>query len=89
MSYRLEYAESLAAKLATFPPQHLDAILGWLELLASDPVGLSAPARFPYPDRYQSFQFWVDGHLYTALFRYGADEETLHIYRIGHVHPAD
>jgi hypothetical protein len=56
-----------------------------LKVLAEDPCRLSKPSTFPYwPCQAYKFSHVLDGrkYLFTALFKFGADEQTLHILGI-------
>jgi hypothetical protein len=57
---------------------------------AESPATLSRPSRTPpHPPGFQVYEFKVvdEDHVrsFAVLFRYGTDEETLHVHEIGHV----
>src|SRR5689334_1178721 len=95
MSYRVELSAAAEAELEALPPDLQDIVRVGLIDLSADPVSQSRPAPFPFPPVGQLHHIKHDigaetWHFFTILFRYGQDEETLHVVGIGHVeYPRD
>ena len=86
MSYGVEFAAEAEADLAALPPIAASLLLDEVERLATDPVGLSRKSHFPYLPGRQLFstRCTAEGatYVFTVLFRYGQDEQTLYILQI-------
>lgn len=95
MRYELVYSEQAQADLKkSVPIGLLNAVEAQLLWLARHPATLSRPSALPYPPGFQVYPFELldlDGrrHGYTVFFRYGADEQSLHVAMIGHIEYAD
>lgn len=76
MSYSVELDDQGQSDLDRLSVDLIVAVEAGLERLAADPVG-------------QTYQFVVelaDGrHLLVIFFRYGSDEQTLHVHGISHM----
>jgi mRNA-degrading endonuclease RelE of RelBE toxin-antitoxin system len=96
MPYQLTFSpraeqdlERLRGRYAEGFPELLGVLEQGLAVLASNPVAVSRPAVFPYLPNSQMYQIdhTIPGgsrHVFTVLFRYLADEETIFILDIGH-----
>jgi hypothetical protein len=97
MTYNLVYsptAEQDLARLAGRYPHLLDYLEAGLRDLAERPASLSRPSAFPYPPGSQLYQFFHAEpggarHVFSVLFRYGADETALQIAQVGHYELAE
>ena len=83
MSYSVAYSPEAESDLAKLPPLVASFLLDEIDRLATDPVGLSRPAHFPYPPIGQAFHcgpFEHEGVRYTfyVCFRYHR-EEAIHV----------
>jgi hypothetical protein len=88
MNYAVVLAPEAAVDLARLPPPVAEHVAGELRRLSDAPVRLSTRAYFPYRPDSQMFRCnsFVDADLrYSAvvLFKYGQDEQTLHVQAIG------
>lgn len=84
-----EAAEKDLAAIADLSPHLLNFVETQLLRLAGNPVALSQPAHPPYPPDTQLFAFgypiddFGEEWRFSVHFRYGQDEQTLHILAIG------
>jgi hypothetical protein len=89
MSYELVLSPKAEETLAGLEPPVAAAVESHLLRLAGSPTSMSRPAVLPYPPGSQMSEFSMmhDGRLHrlTILFRYGSDEQTLHVIAIGHI----
>jgi hypothetical protein len=89
MPFEVRLLEPAEAKLATLDWLLQREVLDHLDLLADSPTQLSGPSYFPWPPEYQMYQFRVlhegNTHRFVVLFRYGADEQTIYVYKLGHI----
>lgn len=87
--YNLEFHRGSADILMQCDQALRDQIVEHLLCLQKSPVTVSRRSVSPpFPPGYQMYPFEVVHlgitHFFTVLFLYGTDEETLHIYGIGH-----
>jgi hypothetical protein len=86
MSYAIDITPEAAGDLAPLPVQVSIEVERRLNELAQDPVGLSRPSHFPYPVNAQAFKFDYEfddvQYAFHVLFKYGQNEQTLHILMI-------
>lgn len=73
MSYAVVFTRPAIEDLARIPTPVIDVLRSELDKLAANPVSVSRPAHFPYP-QCQMHQFFCiadgDRHVVTILFRY-------------------
>ena len=90
MRYRAILAPGAEDDINGFADEWMPCIARQLSALLDNPVTLSRPSFVPFEAAFQIHSFdceFDDGvHVFRVMFRYGADEMTLHIYAIGHVH---
>jgi hypothetical protein len=89
MSYQLIYSPDARADVSRIPQQMLGGVEEHLLALAERPTLLSRPSHFPYPTACQIYEFdlWDDvgeRNHFAVMFRYGRDEVSLQVLRIGH-----
>lgn len=88
MPYEPELSSRASAKLASLEERLRGPVVEGLYRLAESPTLLSRRAPSPpYLPGFQMFEFEHEGHRFTILFKYKADEQTLFIHGIGHVAP--
>lgn len=87
MPYGMLLSADAEAAIARLPLPVRSYTLQQLENLCQTPAALSRRSHFPYPEKCQVFSFDYDLEIVrwtvTALFQYGADEQTLHVIAIG------
>jgi hypothetical protein len=84
VSYRLVFGPRAREAYDNLPLSLLDAFDTQMDLLAADPAAVSVPGAFPFPANRMVFHFAITDHEsaqwdFAAHFRYGSDEETLHV----------
>jgi hypothetical protein len=84
MSYKVELSPETVEEIRRLPPPLQLHIVWELRRLAESPASHSK--RCGPLERGQKFEFTYDqggAHLYvTVYFTYGADEDTLHVFRV-------
>lgn len=89
MSFRAILAPTAADDIARLDVWLRNVVHEELLRLCESPATLSRRSVSPpYPPGYLQFEFnrvfGDKGHYFVVLFRYGQDEETIHIHAIGH-----
>ena len=83
MGYTVIVGPEAEAALRRLPPAVADCVRQELRRLGDDPNGLGRPAVPPLKFDGQVFPFRCDvggtRYYFYALFRYGADEQALHV----------
>ena len=82
MSYRATRSDQVVGQLARLPRPVIDAVESQIHLLEQNPRLHSRPAFVPLPTGQVSqldYTFQGMDYLVDIVFRYGADEETLHL----------
>jgi hypothetical protein len=87
MRYELRLADRAAEDLAAVPLSLLDEVERALRRLAASPTLLSFRSAVPHPPDRQLYYFWLHDYEgkrwdFTVHFRYGQDEQTLHVARV-------
>lgn len=89
MKYEIILAPRASSRIEQLPWLLQAAVFEHLDILAESPTAVSRPAVFPRPPEYQEYTFRAvaEGvlHEFTVLFKYGADEQTLHVYALGRI----
>lgn len=93
MSYDIVLSLKAEGELNRLDPPLAQAVEAHLLKLARSPTSLSRPAVLPYPpgSQFTEFSMTYDDrlHHFPILFRYGSEEQTLHVLGIGHIEYAD
>jgi mRNA-degrading endonuclease RelE of RelBE toxin-antitoxin system len=89
MSHQPLFSPAAEKDLARLPEAFQKHVLAEIERLAANPVLLSRPSVPPWLPNRQMFRAdpleVEDGrHEFHVFFRYGQDEETIHVLAIGH-----
>lgn len=85
MSYVVKLSDEAVEDLRKLPLELLEAVNKHFDLLERNPVGLSRPSAIPYwPAQTFRFEAVLDGdrYFFDILFKYGADEQTLHVLAV-------
>jgi hypothetical protein len=88
VSYTLLYTPTAERDLEKVQAGLLDFVEQQLLRLAESPASVSVPSVLPFPPNCQMFRFAhpdFEGSRwnFVVLFRYGADEQSLHILGVG------
>lgn len=87
MSYRLVFGPKAVESYDALPLSLLDEFDRQMDRLADDPAAVSVPGAFPFPANRMVFHFDITDYAgevwdFAAHFRYGADEQTLHVVAV-------
>ena len=87
MSYVVEPSEEALRRFSGYSPAERQAIADALDRLAESPTRLSRPSYPPAElPNFQVYEFWHNGNIcFKIFFKYGSDEQTLHIYSFGRI----
>lgn len=88
MNYALQYTAEARDRLDLIPPEVIGAVFDHLERLADDPLKHGRKGVFPFPGKFQIFDFDVctfdATHYFTAFFNFVPGEESLLVSHINH-----
>ena len=87
MSYELVFGPKAQTAYDELPLSLLDGFDAEMDRLADDPAAVSIPGGFPFPADRMVFHFALDDFDgkpwdFAIHFRYGQDEQTLHVIAI-------
>ena len=88
MSYDVVLSDDAFEVLAQLPLTVANALEQHINRLAKDPARFSQPSCFPWPAGQRSdFEFDFDSKRYylTPIFKYGQDEQQIHVIVIGYI----
>lgn len=87
MSYRVELSEEAFQRFSGYSPDERQAVADALDRLSEAPTRLSRPG-YPVAEipNYQVYEFWHNSNIcFKIFFKYGSDEQTLHIHSFGRI----
>ena len=80
--YRVEWEAAAVQQLSRFDERLAAGILVASDDLADGPLTLSRPARPPFFGHGQEYECEVNGRSVVLTFKYGQDEETIHVFNV-------
>jgi len=93
VSHQLVFGPKAEEAYESLPLSLLDEFDRHMDRLAESPATVAVPGTFPFPANRMVFHFEMSDHTgetwhFVAHFRYGSDEQTLHVVAITVLPPA-